>query len=64
MSGDRDGSISDFAMLVTIGSAASIAGLLWLWGGVAGALFGDGWPAIGAGQLWGVLTALPSHLDG
>jgi len=48
---------------VTIGSAASIAGLLWLWGGVAGALFGDGWPAIGAGQLWGVLTALPSHLD-
>jgi len=62
MSNDRDGSISDFAMLAAIGSVGSIAGLLWLWGGVAGALFGRGWPQVGAGQLFGVLIALPGHI--
>ena len=36
--------------------------LVWLWGGVAGAVFGHGWPAVGAGQLLGVLTRLPARL--
>ena len=33
----------------------AIGALLWLWGGVAGALFGGGWPPVAVGQLPGVL---------
>ncbi len=33
--------------LVAIGGLATAVGTLWLWGGVAGALFGSGWPHVG-----------------
>jgi hypothetical protein len=36
--------ISDEAMLVVIGTVVGICALVWLWGGVAGAVFGRGWP--------------------
>ncbi len=62
MSGTRPEGISDFAVLVAIGCALAIAGVLWLWGGIAGLLFGSGWPGVGIGQLPGVLTRLPAHL--
>lgn len=61
MSHDRDGSISDFAMLIGIGGVTAVGVLLWLWGGVAGLLFGAGWPTVGPGRLLGVLIALPAH---
>jgi type IV secretion system protein VirD4 len=54
--------ISDVAVLVGVGTVASIAGLVWLWGGVAGMLFGRGWPHIGVGSLLGVLVRLPGRL--
>ncbi len=57
----REG-ISDPAALAIVGVVAGIGLLLWLWGGVAGALFGAGWPRLGAGQLLGVLVRLPGHL--
>jgi type IV secretion system protein VirD4 len=53
---------SDAAVLVCIGLIVGVCGLVWLWGGVAGTVFGDGWPRIGAGQLLAVLTRLPSRL--
>jgi type IV secretion system protein VirD4 len=53
----------DVAMLAAIGGLAGVAGTLWLWGGIAGALFGTGWPAVGLGQLLAVPTRLPSHLS-
>ncbi len=60
---DRPSSgISDIAMLVALASIASIAGLVWLWGGVAGMLFGHGWPHVGVGALLGVLVRLPGRL--
>jgi type IV secretion system protein VirD4 len=39
-----------------------VCGLVWLWGGIAGTLFGGGWPRTGAGELLGVLTRLPARL--
>ncbi len=55
--------ISDVALLTAIGCVLSVAVALWLWGGVAGTLFGSGWPSVGVGQLLGVLLRLPSRLS-
>ena len=62
MSEQRVGGISDTAVVVAIGSAAAVVALLWLWGGIAGAIFGGGWPQVDASQLGGVLMRLPGHL--
>jgi type IV secretion system protein VirD4 len=63
MSGDRHGTLSDAAVLAVIGCLVGAAGVLWLWGGLAGALFGSGWPRIGVGQLLGVLIRLPARVS-
>jgi len=55
--------VSDGVLLGVIGAVLAVAGTLWLWGGLAGAVFGSGWPRVGAGQLLGVLTRLPSRLS-
>jgi type IV secretion system protein VirD4 len=52
----------DVAILAAIGCALAVGVLLWLWGGVAGALFGSGWPHVSAGQLPEVLIRLPTRL--
>jgi type IV secretion system protein VirD4 len=36
---------------------------VWLWGGLAGALFGDGWPRVPADALLEVLIRLPGRLS-
>ncbi len=56
-------SISDQAVLSVIGAVLGICGLVWLWGGVAGAVFGRGWPGTGGTDLLGVLEHLPAHLN-
>jgi type IV secretion system protein VirD4 len=63
MSGDRSGAISDVAVVAIIGCLIGVAGALWVWGGVAGALFGSGWPRVGVGQLLGVLIRLPARVS-
>ena len=60
MSSHRHG---DVAVLVAIGSVAAVAATVWLWGGLAGALFGNGWPRVGLDQLLGVVIRLPSRLS-
>jgi type IV secretion system protein VirD4 len=63
VSGARsDHGISDVVVLVVIGGIAAAGTLVWLWGGIAGALFGRGWPGVGADQLLEVLTRLPARL--
>src|ERR1700694_5532045 len=62
MSARRSDGISDVVVLVAIAAALSVVALVWLWGGIAGSVFGDGWPHVGAGGLLGVLTRLPKHL--
>ena len=53
---------SDALMLGAICSALAVGFLVWLWGGLAGALFGEGWPAVGSGQLPAVVVRLPARL--
>ena len=62
MSRDRGAAMSDGAMLVVVGLAAGLAGAIWLWGGLAGLLFGRGWPRVGAGELLEVIVRLPGRL--
>jgi type IV secretion system protein VirD4 len=54
--------IGDTAVLVAIGSVVALGALLWLWGEVAGGVFGGGWPHLNAGQLAGAMVRLPAHL--
>ena len=63
MSAHRHDWISDGVLLAAIGAVAALACALWLWGGLAGALFGSGWPHVGLGQLLGIATRLPSRLS-
>ena len=56
------GGLSDAAMLVAIGCVFGLGALLWLWGGVAGALFGNGWPPVPAGELVAIAGRLPARL--
>ena len=62
MRDERSGGVSDAALLAVIGGTAALAGAVWLWGGLAGLLFGHGWPRVGAGQLATVLARLPGRL--
>jgi type IV secretion system protein VirD4 len=62
MSTRHDG-ISYVAVLVMIGGVFVACALVWLWGGIAGAMFGGGWPSVGVGQLLSVLTRLPGSLS-
>ena len=57
----RDGP-SDAVVLIAIGVILTVCGLVWLWGGLAGTLFGGGWPRTGAGELLGVLSRLPARI--
>jgi type IV secretion system protein VirD4 len=59
----ENGGISDAAMLGLIGGAAAVAFAVWLWGGLAGTLFGGGWPRVRPEQLPAVLVHLPSRLS-
>jgi type IV secretion system protein VirD4 len=54
--------ISDVAVLTLIGVLLSLLALVWLWGGIAGVIFGAGWPKVGVSQLLQVLTRLPTRL--
>src|SRR5689334_25281799 len=63
MSADRTPGLSDGAMLAAIGCMVGIGALLWLWGGLAGVLFGHGWPPVAGGQLPSVLIRLPARLS-
>lgn len=60
---NRPHPISDVAMLTLIGGALGLVGAVWLWGGLAGTLFGRGWPRLGAGALAQVLVRLPARLS-
>jgi type IV secretion system protein VirD4 len=57
-----DRGLSDGTMLALIAGALAACAFIWAWGGTAGLVFGGGWPALGAGQLLGVLLRLPTRL--
>jgi type IV secretion system protein VirD4 len=63
MRGERaGGGVSDAAMLALIGGVGALAAAVWLWGGLAGLMFGHGWPRVAAGQLPAVMVRLPARL--
>jgi type IV secretion system protein VirD4 len=62
MSDRRSEGITDEVALVAIGAALTLALAIWLWGGLAGLLFGAGWPQVGIAQLLGVAVRLPGRL--
>jgi type IV secretion system protein VirD4 len=62
MTGDRSPGLSDGAVLAIIALGAGLVALVWLWGGLAGALFGHGWPGVTSGQLLLVIARLPGRL--
>jgi type IV secretion system protein VirD4 len=57
-----EGGLSDGAMLALVAAVAGVGLLVWLWGGLAGSLFGGGWPQVQTGQLFLVLIRLPGRL--
>jgi type IV secretion system protein VirD4 len=62
MTGRREPLVSDGVMVAVVAIVAAVATLVWLWGGIAGTLFGRGWPALPAGRLPDVIARLPAHL--
>ncbi len=54
--------LSDGALVAAVGSVLGLALIVWLWGGIAGAAFGRGWPQVGGGELAGILARLPTRL--
>jgi len=61
--GESHRGISDAAMVALLAATAAVGLGVWLWGGVAGVLFGSGWPHVTAAQLAGVVVRLPGRLD-
>ncbi|MFL5860829.1 MAG: type IV secretory system conjugative DNA transfer family protein [Solirubrobacteraceae bacterium] len=62
MSGERSPWISDAGVVALVGLVAVLGAAVWLWGGVAGLLFGHGWPRVAAGRLPQVIVRLPARL--
>jgi type IV secretion system protein VirD4 len=54
---------SDRALLAVIAIGGSLAAGIWIWGGLAGSLFGRGWPAVSLSESAQVLQRLPSRLS-
>jgi type IV secretion system protein VirD4 len=59
MSSRRSG---DVVLLSAVGCLVALSALVWLWGGLAGWLFGAGWPRVRAVALPAVLFRLPERL--
>jgi type IV secretion system protein VirD4 len=63
MSPPQTSGASDALLLSLIAAVLGAGALVWLWGGLAGSLFGSGWPRSGGGATTlEVLIRLPAHL--
>ena len=52
----------DAAALALIGGLTAVIAGVWVWGGLAGLLFGDGWPRESIGAAVFTTLAVPGHL--
>jgi type IV secretion system protein VirD4 len=57
--------IGPFEVLLLAGGAllAILEGGLWLWTGLAGTIFGSGWPHLTLGTLWHATSGVARHLS-
>jgi type IV secretion system protein VirD4 len=51
------------AGLVIAWIAVAVGGCVWAWVGLAGVLFGGGWPRLTAGQLSHAMAVVPAHVS-
>jgi type IV secretion system protein VirD4 len=58
---DRTADASAIVLAYVLGGFLALALLVWLWGAIAGALFGSGSPSVNEVQLARVLVNLPRH---
>ena len=63
MSRARSDGFADTAVLVAVGCGLGLCAAAWLWAGIAGALFGRGWPSAGLGEALEAITRLPARLS-
>lgn len=59
----QDRNLAEPVLAVLLGGVLTLVGLVWIWAGVAGALFGSGWPSQNASQLITAALRLPAHLS-
>lgn len=59
----QDRNLAEPVLAVLLGGLLTLGGLIWIWAGIAGALFGSGWPSQTASQLVTTALHLPSHLS-
>jgi type IV secretion system protein VirD4 len=59
---ERSGGFSDGGALAVIGAVFTLGVFIWLWGGLAGAILGAGWPRLAPGQLLEVAVRLATRL--
>jgi type IV secretion system protein VirD4 len=52
----------ELLLAVVLAGILAIAIVVWLWAGLAGVMFGPGWPHQTAGQIARALSRLPGHL--
>src|SRR4051794_3009567 len=53
----------EIALAASLAAVVLLGGLLWMWGGVAGLLFGHGWPETSVAGMGRVVWRLPARLD-
>jgi type IV secretion system protein VirD4 len=54
--------VSDAIVLAVVALALVLAAGVWAWGGLAGLVFGGGWPRVGLGAVASVIVHLPDRL--
>jgi type IV secretion system protein VirD4 len=54
--------MSDRLVVAALGFVLALALAVWFWGGLAGLMFGGGWPRVPVGTVATVLTRLPARL--
>jgi len=59
----QDRNLAEPVLAVLLGGLLTLGGLVWIWAGVAGVVFGSGWPSQTASQLITAALRLPSHLS-
>jgi len=60
---DQQGNPGELVLAVALGALLGLGAIVWVWAGVAGVLFGSGWPTQSVGQLIGAVLRLPAHLS-
>jgi type IV secretion system protein VirD4 len=55
--------VSDTAIIVLVAALVGVCSFVWVWGELAGGLFGNGWPRVGVSDVLEVIVRLPARLS-